>query len=391
MNEVMKFEPTELPLSDPGTVDYIHTGPGTLAGSYLRQYWHPVYMARKLAPGRSVPLKIMSQKLALYRSQEGRVHCVEDRCAHRGAMLSTGWVEGDIIRCPYHGWAFDATGQCVQRPLEAVGQLKNIRVGGYPTEEYLGFIFVYLGEGEPPEFPRYPEWEAAKFVSPQIDTRGCNWFQNMENFLDEGHVWFTHQRSALSNLDLDKLPKITSETTEWGFRCVATTPDGRRRESLLGMPNIGIFKVHPDNVKRPGETKNADETAWQMFLDWRVPVDDVTHLQVHAIAVFMDGEPSEAYRKRWEDFTNAEAEAHAVAARVLSGELHYHQIAELCHHSPRDAPCGSGRAQRGFCRTRERNSWLGRGRGRRQLSEKAGEVCDRARRFCKICLRPAVW
>lgn len=321
-------------LTDPGTVDYIHTGPGTLAGTYLRRFWQPVYVARKLEAGRAVPLTILSQKLALYRGQDGEVHCVENRCAHRGALLSTGWVEGEVIRCPYHGWAFGPDGQCVHQPLEAAGYAKNIRIGGYPTREYLGLIFVYFGEGVPPEFPRYPEWENARFVSAQIDTRGCNWFQNMENFLDEGHVWFTHQRSAFEDLKLADLPRISNEKTPWGFRNIATTPDGRRRITLFGMPNVGMFAVHPDNVKRQGEARNAEETAWQMFLDFRVPVDDATHLQVHAIAVFMDGEPSEAYKKRWEDFSAAEEEAHQVAAQVMRGEIPYDRIASLCHHVP---------------------------------------------------------
>ena len=324
----------QAPLADEGTVDFVSTGPGTLAGRYLRQFWQPIVEARKVESGRSIPLTIMSQKLAVYRSQDGRIHCVDNRCAHRGAMLSTGWVEGDVIRCPYHGWAFGPDGQCVDQPLEAEGYKKNIRIGGYPTKEYLGMIFVFLGVGEPPEFPRYPEWERAKMVSAQIDTRPCNWFQNVENFVDEGHIWFTHQGSALKNLQLDAVPKITNEKTPWGFRNVATTPDGRRRQVLFGMPNVGMFAVHPDNIRRQGEPESAQHAPWQMFLDWRVPVDDETHLQVHCIAVYMDGEPTEQMRARWRDFAAAEAEAHDVARRVRAGELHYDQIAEMCHHVP---------------------------------------------------------
>ncbi|GLT00573.1 ring-hydroxylating oxygenase subunit alpha [Sphingobium jiangsuense] len=334
MNEQVAIQTPPPPLTDPGTIDYIHTGPGTLAGTYLRLFWQPIYVSRKLEAGRAVPLTIMNQKLALYRSQDGKVHCVENRCAHRGALLSTGWVEGDVIRCPFHGWAFGPDGQCVHQPLEAAGYAKNIRIGGYPTREYLGLVFAYLGEGEPPEFPTYPEWENAKFVSAQIDTRPCNWFQNVENFQDEGHVFFTHRRSAFEDLDLTQIPKIKTEKTPWGLSQTSLFPDGRRRATLFGMPNIGMFAVHPDNIKRQGEERNAEESAWQMFLDYRVPVDDESHLQVHAIAVFIDGEPSEDYKKRWEDFSDAEAEAHEVAAKVLSGELPYDAIAEKCHHVP---------------------------------------------------------
>ncbi len=322
------------PLTDPGTVDYVHTGPGTLAGTYLRRFWHPVYCSRNLEPGFAKPLTIMSQKLALYRSQEGQVHCVDNRCAHRGAMLSTGWVEGDVIRCPYHGWAYGADGRCVEQPMERATFAKHIRIGGYPTQEYLGFIWLYLGNGEPPPFIRYPEWENAPFVSAQIDTRPCNWFQNIENYQDEAHVWFTHKRSALEGLDLNHLPQLSCEKTPWGLRMIAKKQDGNDRIVQFGMPNICMFAVHPDNIKRQGEERNADETAWQMFLDYRVPVDDFSHLQVHCIATFMNGTPSEEYKKRWKDFANAEAEAHEVAQKVLRGELQYDRIAEICHHVP---------------------------------------------------------
>ncbi len=334
---MIEQEPVELDIAqftDPGTVDYIRTGPGTLAGTYLRRFWHPIYCGRNLEPGAAKPLTIMSQKLALYRSQDGQVHCVENRCAHRGAMLSTGWVEGDVIRCPYHGWAYAPTGQCVDQPMERAGFANHIRIGGYATQEYLGFIWVYLGEGEPPEFTRYPEWENAPFVSAQIDTRPCNWFQNVENYQDEAHVWFTHKRSALEGLDLKHLPELSCEKTPWGLRMVAKKQDGNDRIVQFGMPNICMFAVHPDNIKRQGEERNADETAWQMFLDYRVPVDDVSHLQVHCIATFMNGKPSEEYKKRWKDFANAEAEAHEVAQKVLRGELPYDKIAEICHHVP---------------------------------------------------------
>jgi 5,5'-dehydrodivanillate O-demethylase len=316
-------------------IDFVATGPDTLAGRYLRRFWQPVYVGRKLKPGWAKPIRIMSEDLAVYRSQDGQVYCVDNRCAHRGAKLSTGWVEGSLIRCPYHGWAYGPDGQCVHQPLEPGDRYaKEIRIGGYPTREYLGLVYVYLGPGDPPEFPHYKQWEEAKFVAAQIDVRPCNWFQNVENFLDEGHIWFTHRNSALSKLDLDDLPKISIDKTPWGLACIASRDDGSKRIVQFGMPNVGLFAVHPDNINKPGEGSNRAEIGWQMFLDYRVPVDDETHLQVHAIAAMTAGEPDEAYKKRWEMFDQAEAEAHQIAAKVLAGELQFDDIAKLCHHIP---------------------------------------------------------
>src|SRR4051812_43770321 len=99
-------------------MDFAHTGPGTLAGRFMRKFWHPVYRAQDLPAGRAKPVKIMNEEFTLYRGESGKIHAVAFRCAHRGTQLSTGWVEGDTIRCFYHGWAYDGNGQCVEQPAE---------------------------------------------------------------------------------------------------------------------------------------------------------------------------------------------------------------------------------------------------------------------------------
>src|SRR4051794_16772716 len=98
--------------------DYALTGPDTLAGRYLRRFWHPVSAAKELAVGRAKPLRILNEDFTLYRGEGGQPFAVAFRCAHRGTQLSTGWVEGDNLRCFYHGWAYDGNGQCVEQPAE---------------------------------------------------------------------------------------------------------------------------------------------------------------------------------------------------------------------------------------------------------------------------------
>ena len=69
-------------------------------------------------PGQAKPIQIMSERFTLYRGEGGAPHVVGFRCAHRGTQLSAGWVEGDCIRCIYHGWVFDESGQCIEQPAE---------------------------------------------------------------------------------------------------------------------------------------------------------------------------------------------------------------------------------------------------------------------------------
>src|SRR5262249_39926261 len=82
---------------------------GTVAGRYLRSFWQPVFRARDLTAGRAFPLRIMGEDFTIYRGETGTPHVVGPRCAHRRPQLSVGWVEGDCIRCFYHGWKCDGS------------------------------------------------------------------------------------------------------------------------------------------------------------------------------------------------------------------------------------------------------------------------------------------
>src|SRR5438477_11306017 len=148
---------TETPSIRSDGVDFVHTGPGTLAGRYLRMFWHPVYVSQELRTGYAVPIHIMGESFTLYRGASGRAYIVDFRCAHRGTQLSVGWVEHDCIRCFYHGWKYDGTGQCIEMPAEDPSFPPKVRIKSYPTQEYAGLVFAYFGEGEPPPMWRSPD------------------------------------------------------------------------------------------------------------------------------------------------------------------------------------------------------------------------------------------
>ena len=101
-------------MSAENSLDLYRTEPGSLTGRYLRSFWQPVYRAKDLPAGEAVPLRILSEDFTVYRGESGKAHVVAFRCAHRGTQLSAGWVEDDCIRCFYHGWKYDPSGQCVE-------------------------------------------------------------------------------------------------------------------------------------------------------------------------------------------------------------------------------------------------------------------------------------
>src|SRR5690606_18721432 len=93
-------------------------GRGTPMGRYLRCFWHPVAASaelRKDADLPAIPVTLLGERLALFRSPDGSLGLVAERCPHRGAALSYGIVEDDGIRCPYHAWKFNKQGRCVDQ------------------------------------------------------------------------------------------------------------------------------------------------------------------------------------------------------------------------------------------------------------------------------------
>lgn len=245
--------------------DLVHTGPGTVAGRFLRRFWQPVYLARELKPGQAVPIRIMSEDFTLYRGESGTPHVVGHRCAHRGTQLSVGWVEGDCIHCFYHGWMYDSSGQCVEQPAESEAFARKVKIGGHPTQEYLGLIFAYFGEGEAPPFPTYRDFEDEGFHTARTYTRGCNYFNNIDNHSDEVHVTFTHRESAISVIA--DIFQVRAEETEYGTVNYFTRANGMGHETHCIMPNL-LQWVSMLPFTNEAE---AQQVGWVDSLAWRVP------------------------------------------------------------------------------------------------------------------------
>src|SRR5215510_2629203 len=158
------------------------TGRDTDMGRLLRKFWHPVALSRELAPGSAVPIRLFGEDLTLYRGQSGQAYVVCGRCRHRLTVMHTGWVEGDQIRCMYHGWKYDGTGRCVERPAEKddKGVPVSCKIPGHPVHEYAGLIFTYIGDDPAPAFdlPRKDCLEKpGAVIAATKETWNINWFQ----------------------------------------------------------------------------------------------------------------------------------------------------------------------------------------------------------------------
>jgi len=266
--------------------DFVHTGPGTLAGRYMRTFWHPVYRIADLEPGHATPIRIMSENFTLYRGEGGVPHVVAFRCAHRGTQLSVGWVEDDNLRCFYHGWMYGPDGQCVAQPAEPEPFAEKVRIKSYPTQEYLGLIFAYLGEDEPPPLPRYPELEEPGLLLTETYSWPCNFFNSLDN--DPVHGAFVHRRPGLPRGEFH-FNRPSAEETAWGIAEHRVWPDGEFRISHKGLPNVHY------NMRNSG---GDPESGWLEDLAWIVPVDDERFVKFGALLCHLQGEAAERYLER---------------------------------------------------------------------------------------------
>lgn len=189
-------------------------GPGTPCGDLLRRYWHPVALVDEfnpaLDPAMAVrPVKavrLLGQDFVLFKNADGAFGLLDRDCPHRGADLAFGRNEGDGLRCPFHGWKFSVTGQCLETPGEPSGSTlcQRVQQRSYPLVEKSGVLFGWFGPEDvsPPPFPAFD-----CFAAPATHTfafKGlwnCNWLQAFEVGIDPAHASFLHRFFNDESLD----------------------------------------------------------------------------------------------------------------------------------------------------------------------------------------------
>ncbi|MFM9982884.1 MAG: Rieske 2Fe-2S domain-containing protein [Burkholderiales bacterium] len=264
-------------------------GPGTPGGRLLRNYWQPVALVEELEGKRPVrPVRLLGQDLVLFKDETGRYGLLDRDCPHRGADLAYGRREDGGLRCAFHGWLFDVTGQCLQTPAEPEGSklAQRVRQKSYPVVEKSGMLFAWLGEGKPSAFPAFD-----CFVAPGTHTfafKGrleCNWLQALEVGIDPAHASYLHRffededtsasygkqfrgTSADSSMPITKVlrdfdrPEISVDRTDYGMRLIAlrklSEAHTHVRVTNLMFPQAFVIPM------------SAEMTISQ----WHVPVDD---------------------------------------------------------------------------------------------------------------------
>jgi phthalate 4,5-dioxygenase len=267
-------------------------GPGTLMGNLFRRYWLPAMLSEELPEPDCAPvrLRLLGEDLLAFRMTSGQVAVVDRWCPHRNANLYWGRNEEEGIRCVYHGWKFDATGQCVDMPNEPPTSTfaARIRIPAYRVEERGGVIWVYMGPREPA--PALPELEwlnvpaNQRIVSKRIQF--CNWLQNLEGEVDSSHVSFLHSNLGAEAFrpvggNSDRHPVFSVLNTEWGVAVCARRDDG---------PDNYYWRITPFLLPSytivPGPMGGANQngrSGGQYLFTAAVPIDDTNMMGLSVV------------------------------------------------------------------------------------------------------------
>jgi nitrite reductase/ring-hydroxylating ferredoxin subunit len=262
---------------------------GSPMGELLRRYWQPVCPSDEL---KDLPkkVKILGEEIVVFRDKKGRVGALEPHCAHRGASLEWGRIEERGIRCCYHGWLYDTHGQCLDMPCETEEFRKKMDIWqeAYPTLEYGGLVFAYMGPpGTAPLFPMYDIVDTR--YRNDVELRGmrvwgefsagyvkdCNWLQHYENIVDPYHLLMLHKvisGDQFVGAMMQGSPQLSLEKTSLGvrYRFVNDLPNGNRlvRYVECVVPNMFLIA----NIHEPGTVPMRKDRASE--LSWVVPVDN---------------------------------------------------------------------------------------------------------------------
>ena len=187
--------------------------PGSTMGALLRQFWMPALLEEELSEpdGSPVRLRLMGEDLVAFKDTEGNIGILDAYCAHRRANLFFGRNEECGLRCVYHGWKYDVTGQCKEMPSEPeeTSFAHKVRLTSYPSLVRGGVIWIYMGPKEhTPEPPNF-EWSLLPTTQRYATKRlqQCNWAQAVEGGIDSSHISFLHSRTDVQATKGDKVPR----------------------------------------------------------------------------------------------------------------------------------------------------------------------------------------
>ncbi|MBM3941283.1 MAG: Rieske 2Fe-2S domain-containing protein [SAR202 cluster bacterium] len=295
----------------------------------LRNHWYPAFFSEELAEGETRAETICGERI-IFKRADGKVHGIEDRCAHRGIAFSDRpeCYTKNTVTCWFHGFTYDVRdGKLVQVLTEAnsaiVGKLK---LRAYPTHELNKVVFVFIGDGDPPPpdtdiQPKFHNKKLAFKPLARIKIK-CNWRVAAENGFDAAHI-YGHRFAELFKHSPLAVPLSTYPTTKDIVKTV-DIPNGPK--GIIKQDDISVFEAEVEGVKVRAANYPEDAPAvvagelfpiWvgvylpcglevdpfpntgMIHFEWYVPIDDEYHMYTIIQSQYVEDEVEE--RKFYEE------------------------------------------------------------------------------------------
>lgn len=255
-------------------------GRGTPMGELMRRYWQPIGAAVDLESKWTQRVRLLGEDLVIFKDRQGRLGLIAEQCPHRRASFAHGIPTENGIRCPYHGWEYNAQGKCIHQPNEQdkCAFRDKVSTDAYPVQEMGGMLFAYMGPQPQPLLPRWDGFVAQNTIRIMGRTiLPINWLQIMENSLDPVHTEWLHghhyeflkEQEGIKVAISTRHLKIDFKEFEYGMT---------KHRLLEGHSEDGDdWKVgHPIVFPNMLAVGNGDEKSRYYSFQMRVPVDD-TH------------------------------------------------------------------------------------------------------------------
>jgi 5,5'-dehydrodivanillate O-demethylase len=255
-------------------------GKGTPMGNLMRRYWQPIGALVDMDNKWTRRIRLLGEDLVLFKDRQGRLGLIAEQCPHRRASFAHGIPTQDGIRCPYHGWEYNAQGKCINQPNEQdkCAFRDKVSTDAYPVEEMGGMLFAYMGPQPQPLLPRWDGFVAQGTIRMMGRTiLPINWLQIMENSLDPVHTEWLHghhyeflkEQEGIKVAISTRHLKIDFKEFEYGMT---------KHRLLEGHSEDGDdWKIgHPIVFPNMLAVGNGDEKSRYYSFQMRVPVDD-TH------------------------------------------------------------------------------------------------------------------
>ena len=226
------------------------------SGTFLMNCWYVAAWDHELIDGKLLARTILDQPVLLYKGDSGRAVALDNRCCHRGAMLSKGRLEGDDVRCMYHGLKFDPSGKCIQIPGQDTVPAK-LGVRSYPVVERDHIVWLWPGDPAKADpalivdipYLRSPEWRGV----PDYMHYDADYRLIVDNLSDFAHLAFVHTKTLGGSEEYAfKTKPVSVERLENGFKVErwhmnANPPPFHRKvtrdDGLIDRRNIGLMYV----------------------------------------------------------------------------------------------------------------------------------------------------